>query len=59
VPQTAKPAGRPSVNLLFGADDVIEAKPLDGMDQKLVSITFSGSHENLVVGQAGMQAGGN
>jgi len=32
---------------------------LDGMDQKLVSITFSGSHENLVVGQAGMQAGGN
>jgi len=32
---------------------------LEGMDQKLVSITFSGSHENLVVGQAGMQAGGN
>ena len=32
---------------------------LDGMDQKLVSITFSGSQENLVVGQAGMQAGGN
>jgi hypothetical protein len=32
---------------------------LDGMDQKLVSITFSGSLEDLVVGQAGMQAGGN
>ncbi len=32
---------------------------LDGMDQKLVSVTFSGSLENLVVGQAGMQAGGN
>ena len=32
---------------------------LDGMDQKLVSITFSGSPENVVVGQAGMQAGGN
>lgn len=32
---------------------------LDGMDQKLVSITFSGSQENLVVGQMGMQAGGN
>jgi len=31
----------------------------EGMDQKLVSITFSGSLENLVVGQAGMQAGGN
>lgn len=32
---------------------------LEGMDQKLVSVTFSGSYENLVVGQAGMQAGGN
>lgn len=32
---------------------------LEGMEQKLVSITFSGSHENLVVGQMGMQAGGN
>ncbi len=32
---------------------------LEGMDQKLVSITFSGSHESLVVGQAGMQAGAN
>jgi hypothetical protein len=32
---------------------------LEGMDQKLVSITFSGSHENLVVAQTGMQAGGN
>ena len=32
---------------------------LEGMDQKLVSITFNGSQENLVVGQAGMQAGGN
>lgn len=31
---------------------------LEGMDQKLVSITFSGSHESLVVGQASMQAGG-
>lgn len=32
---------------------------LEGMDQKLVSITFGGSYENVVVGQAGMQAGGN
>jgi hypothetical protein len=32
---------------------------LEDMDQKLVSVTFSGSLENLVVGQAGMQAGGN
>ena len=32
---------------------------LEGVDQKLVSITFSGSLENVVVGQAGMQAGGN
>ena len=31
---------------------------LEGMDQKLVSITFSGSYESVVVGQAGMQAGG-
>lgn len=31
---------------------------LDGMDQKLVSVTFSGSLENLVVSQVGMQAGG-
>lgn len=32
---------------------------LEGMDQKLVSITFGGSYENLVVGQMGMQAGAN
>jgi len=32
---------------------------LEGMDQKLVSITFGGSHENVVVGQGGMQAGAN
>lgn len=32
---------------------------LEGMEQKLVSITFGGSHDNLVIGQAGMQAGGN
>jgi hypothetical protein len=32
---------------------------VEGMDQKLVSITFNGSREDLVVGQAGMQAGGN
>ena len=32
---------------------------LEGMDQKLVGLAFSGSHENLIVGQAGMQAGGN
>jgi hypothetical protein len=32
---------------------------LEGMDQKLVAVTFSGSSENLIVGQAGMQAGGN
>lgn len=32
---------------------------LEGMDQKLVGVTFSGSYENLIVGQAGMQAVGN
>jgi len=32
---------------------------LEGMDQKLVGITFNGSYENVLVGQAGMQAGGN
>lgn len=32
---------------------------LEGMDQKLVSITFGGDVENVVVGQVGMQAGGN
>jgi len=32
---------------------------LEGMAQKLVGVTFSGSYENLIVGQAGMQAGGN
>ena len=32
---------------------------LEGMDQKLVGVTFGGSYENLIVGQAGMQAGGN
>jgi hypothetical protein len=32
---------------------------LDGMDQKLVSVTFGGSDEDVVVAQAGMQAGGN
>ena len=32
---------------------------LEGMDQKLVSISFTGSYDNVVVRQAGMQAGGN
>lgn len=32
---------------------------LEGMNQKLVGVTFSGSYENLLVGQPGMQAGGN
>ncbi len=32
---------------------------VEGMDQKLVGITFSGSTESVIVGQAGMQAGGN
>ena len=32
---------------------------LEGMDQKLVGITFSGSYESVLVGPAGMQAGGN
>ena len=32
---------------------------LEGMDQKLVGVAFSGSYENLIVEQAGMQAGGN
>jgi hypothetical protein len=32
---------------------------LDGMDQKLVSVSFRGSYDNVVVAQAGMQAGAN
>jgi hypothetical protein len=32
---------------------------LEGMDQKLVGVAFDGSYENLIVTQAGMQAGGN
>ena len=32
---------------------------LEGMDQKLVSIAFGGSDQNVVVAQASMQAGGN
>ena len=32
---------------------------LDGMDQKLVSVSFRGSYDNVVVAQAGMQAGTN
>src|ERR671939_188753 len=31
---------------------------LEAMEQKLVGVTFSGSYENLIVSQAGMQAGG-
>jgi hypothetical protein len=31
---------------------------LEGMDQKLVGITFGGSFEKVVVGQPGTQAGG-
>jgi len=31
----------------------------DGMEQKLVSIWFGGTNENVVVAEAGMQAGGN
>ena len=31
----------------------------EGMEQKLVSIAFGGSHENVVVGQGGMQGGAN
>ena len=32
---------------------------LEGMDQRLVGVTFSGSYENVIVAQAGMQAGSN
>lgn len=32
---------------------------LEGMEQKLVSVSFGGSHESVVVSQAGMQAGTN
>jgi len=32
---------------------------LEGMDQKLVSISFTGSYDNVVVRQAGMQTGAN
>ena len=31
---------------------------LEGKDQKLVSVTFDGSYENVIVSHAGMQAGG-
>ena len=32
---------------------------LEGMEQKLVGVAFSGSYDNVIVGQAGMQAGAN
>src|SRR5258705_13979024 len=32
---------------------------LDGMDQRLVAITFGGSDQNVVVNEAGMLAGGH
>jgi hypothetical protein len=32
---------------------------MEGNETELVSITFSGSDQNLVVTKAGMQAGGN
>ncbi len=32
---------------------------LEGMEQKLVSISFEGSDQNVVVANMGMQAGGN
>jgi len=32
---------------------------LDGMDQRLVAITFGGSDQNVVVNQAGILAGGH
>src|SRR5689334_12905331 len=32
---------------------------VEGMDQRLVGVAFSGSYDNLIVGQAGMQAGAN
>jgi hypothetical protein len=35
------------------------ATRMDGSETELVSVTFDGSNENLVVKQAAMQAGGN
>ena len=35
------------------------ATRMEGNETELVSITFSGSDQNLVVSQAGMQSGGN
>ena len=35
------------------------ATRMEGSETELVSITFGGSDQNLVVNQAGMQAGGN
>jgi len=32
---------------------------MEGADQKLVSISFGGTNENVVVAMAGMRAGGN
>jgi hypothetical protein len=32
---------------------------LAGVEQKLVGVAFGGSYENVIVGQAGMQGGGN
>jgi hypothetical protein len=32
---------------------------MEGNDSELVSVTFSGSTQDLVLGQTGMQAGGN
>ena len=41
------------------ARDMEVVTTLEGMDQKLISITFDGSDQNVVVTQASMQAGGN
>ena len=40
------------------APGLVVQTALEGREQKLVSITFGGSDQNIVVAQMGMQAGG-
>lgn len=41
------------------ARDTEVRRRMEGSESELVSVTFGGSDKNVVVGQAGMQAGGN
>ena len=54
----AKAAGRLEQRFRKAGGNEAQTSPA-GMGQKLVAITFSGSNQNIVVNQDGMQAAGN